>query len=84
MKKVRDLSPDQRKKLSPLFLAQEKYCRQLLTYHEVQDIFFLKIRYRLYSLSLLPGPGSWKVEYQDKDSVGAEEGLDDPDEGDGR
>ena len=35
MKKIRDLSPDQRKKLSPLFLAQEKYCRQLLTYHEV-------------------------------------------------
>ena len=37
MKKVRDLEPEQRKKLSPLFLAQEKYCRQLLTYHEVLD-----------------------------------------------
>jgi len=37
MKKIRDLSPDQRRKLSPLFLAQEKYCRQLLTYHEVLD-----------------------------------------------
>ena len=37
MKKFRDLAPDQRKKLSPLFLAQEKYCRQLLTYHEVLD-----------------------------------------------
>ena len=35
MKKVRDLSPDQRRKLAPLFIAQEKYCRQLLTYHEV-------------------------------------------------
>jgi len=37
MKKIRDLEPEQRKKLSPLFLAQEKYCRQLLTYHEVLD-----------------------------------------------
>ena len=37
MKKVRDLSPEQREKLSPLFSAQEKYCRQLLTYHEVLD-----------------------------------------------
>merc|ERR550534_1007421 len=37
MKKVRDLSPEQRQKLSPLFVAQEKYCRQLLTYHEVLD-----------------------------------------------
>ena len=37
MKKIRDLDPEQRKKLSPLFLAQEKYCRQLLTYHEVLD-----------------------------------------------
>ena len=37
MKKVRDLSPDQRHKLSPLFVAQEKYCRQLLTYHEILD-----------------------------------------------
>merc|ERR1719245_2052283 len=37
MKKVRDLSPNQRQKLAPLFVAQEKYCRQLLTYHEVLD-----------------------------------------------
>ena len=37
MKKVRDLSPEQRLKLAPLFVAQEKYCRQLLTYHEVLD-----------------------------------------------
>jgi len=37
MKKIRDLEPQQRTKLSPLFLAQEKYCRQLLTYHEILD-----------------------------------------------
>lgn len=37
MKKVRDLSAEQRTKLGPLFLAQEKYCRQLLAYHEVLD-----------------------------------------------
>jgi len=37
MRKIRDLEPEQRKKLSPLFLAQEKYCRQLLSYHEVLD-----------------------------------------------
>ena len=37
MKKVRDLSAEQRLKLAPLFVAQEKYCRQLLTYHEVLD-----------------------------------------------
>jgi len=37
LKKVRDLSPEQRLRLAPLFLAQEKYCRQLLAYHEVLD-----------------------------------------------
>ena len=37
MKKVRDLPPDQRQKLAPLFVAQEKYCRQLLSYHEILD-----------------------------------------------
>lgn len=37
MKRVRDLSPEQRLKLAPLFVAQEKYCRQLLTYHEILD-----------------------------------------------
>jgi len=37
LKKVRDLSADQRLRLAPLFLAQEKYCRQLLAYHEVLD-----------------------------------------------
>ena len=29
------------------------------------------------------GSGSWEVEYKDKDSVGVEEGVDDPDKGDG-
>lgn len=37
LKKVRDLSAEQRLQLAPLFLAQEKYCRQLLAYHEVLD-----------------------------------------------
>jgi len=37
LKKVRDLSAEQRLRLAPLFLAQEKYCRQLLAYHEVLD-----------------------------------------------
>lgn len=37
LKKVRDLSAEQRQRLAPLFLAQEKYCRQLLAYHEVLD-----------------------------------------------
>ena len=29
------------------------------------------------------GSGSWEVKYKDKDSVGVEEGVDDPDKGDG-
>ena len=37
MKRVRDLTPAQRLQLAPLFVAQEKYCRQLLTYHEILD-----------------------------------------------
>ena len=37
LKKVRDLSLEQRAKLVPLWSAQEKYCRQLLAYHEVLD-----------------------------------------------
>merc|ERR1712107_424619 len=37
LKKVRNLSLDQKQKLAPLWSAQEKYCRQLLPYHEVLD-----------------------------------------------
>ena len=37
MKKIRDISPDQSRKLTPLFVAQEKFCRQLLNYHEILD-----------------------------------------------
>merc|ERR1712083_762915 len=37
LKKVRDLSLEQKRKLVPLWNAQEKYCRQLLVYHEVLD-----------------------------------------------
>ena len=37
LRKVRDLSLDQKRKLIPLWSAQEKYCRQLLSYHEILD-----------------------------------------------
>ena len=37
LRKVRNLSLEQKRKLVPLWTAQEKYCRQLLSYHEILD-----------------------------------------------
>ena len=47
LRKVRDLSLEQKQSLVPLWNAQEKYCRQLLVYHEVLDPGHSQLKTRL-------------------------------------
>ena len=47
LRKVRELSLEQMRKLVPLWNAQEKYCRQLLAYHEVLDPGHTEIKVKL-------------------------------------